>query len=363
MSANNDQDGADHTGKGDKKYKNKDFTNQPRKDVGTISELRHHMFTIGEKNSATKYITSRQAIGNYCGTTFHKDMRTLVVDGRDVEPKQPERPKPKTSVATRAQQAEGTPPEIDPFDMREYDRDYDQYKKKLERHDTNKGHTIVVILGQCTKKLTNKLILQPTDQNIYDSNDVVGLLNLIKKLVDTNDEAEYECQKLLRVLHAYTHIDVKHYEDVPSCEQRIQSAFDACTNQWGKIVPAKLPNGETEETFTEKLKAHICIRGADKTGFKNLLKEPRSNHVTGAGTYPATFSKAIAMLDEADTSQEPKPKPKQTPSPHPRREETSNAQTSTEDDSSQRRSVTFGRPHLATGAFQQDPPRKKNNNR
>ena len=90
-------------------------------------------------------------------------MLTLVAEGREVKPTRPERPKPKlpaddSTVSTRSKDAEAkAEPTIDPFDLRDYDQDYAQCSKALERHKENKGKTFVAVLGQCNDKLAKRL--------------------------------------------------------------------------------------------------------------------------------------------------------------------------------------------------------------
>ena len=169
--------------------------------------------------------------------------------------------------------------------MKDYDHDYAQYSKALERFNDNKGKTIVVILGQCSDTLTKRLKASDKYATLYDEDDVVGLLDLIKELIDTNRDNECMCQTHVRHVMGYVHI-LQNNDENPLWETRIESAFDTLTNNWGDFVPTKLPKGETKESFTEKLKAYICLRGADRSRYKDIIDEVYKNHITGAGTFP-----------------------------------------------------------------------------
>ena len=385
MSNNNNYNqggGADHTGQGYKGSKNKKknkgphSNNQDEGEGGYIYELRKQRFTIGNLNSQNQFVKSRRGIANYCGRTLGKGMHALVADGREVLPKKPERPKPKAQVTTRQQaeqkaEQESSLAAIDPFDMKDYDHDYAQYSKALERYKENKGKAFVIILGQCTDKLLNRLKAHEKYTKLYDDDDVVGLLDLIKQLVATSNEEEYMCQTFQRLIMQYININMHHQDDVPFWETRLDSAEESLTNRWGDFVPDKLPEGETKETFKEKLKAYLCIKGADPKRYKEIQDEIHKNHITGAGTCPTTTSKAIAMLNGADDQSGVPSKPKSilkrnnsnsnSNSP-PRREETSNAQQATEltqnseKSGSMRRSKRYG--PSATGIFMMDEPKK-----
>ena len=244
-------------------------------------------------------------------------MHTLVVDGREVKPKKPKHPTNDEAVATRSQKAadkDTVASTVDPFVQKDCDNDYSMCNKKLERYEDNKGKCIVIILGQCTDKLMNQLKgcgKKYTD--LHDADDVVGLLALMKELIAKNATEECHCQTLMRLIMQCINITQSTSDSLPLYETKLEASFESLTNQWGDFLPGILSIDADKGKAIEKLKAHIFIRGADKTRCGHIIEELRRNHITKAGTYPATLSDAVAPLNGAER---PKSILKRPPTPH-----------------------------------------------
>ena len=69
-------------------------------------------------------------------------MRTLIKDGKECPPKFPKRPTEKGVIE---------------IDMVIFKSDYDRYRDKTEEYDEYKAKLFVMILGQCTLNIRQKI--------------------------------------------------------------------------------------------------------------------------------------------------------------------------------------------------------------
>ena len=314
---------------------------------GAIPELKGNIFTMGDKNSFSKYNKVKQRIGEYCGRTLGKDMHSLILKGTDNPPKEPAEPTP-LKPETRSEADKEPETKYSPFAMRRYDMDYNAYKKELYTYKCNKGKVFIIILGQCNTRLMNKLEgLGPKYETINENQDVVGLLDLILQLVTSTSNKEYEYMTLVRILSQLITLGQYPHESLADYERRFVSTFDMLNSHWGDLLPSKLPQNDDKPTAIEKLKAYLFLKGACKKRFDELKQQLHSNHITNAGKYPATFSDMVALMNDA-LQEKHKPNLKRDNTPHPRREDTSHAQhndsdssqdSDSSDDDSSRRSV------------------------
>ncbi len=78
-----------------------------------------------------------------------------------------------------------------PPEWREYDKRLDNYLKRLDNFEDDKGTTFVIIMGQCTLMMRNKVEGSDSCDDIEDTNDIVGLLKLIRDLAYATTSIRY----------------------------------------------------------------------------------------------------------------------------------------------------------------------------
>jgi hypothetical protein len=72
-------------------------------------------------------------------------------------------------------------------EARKWDRDYSPYLHQCELYRLNKGKVFVIILGQCTLAVKNRLKSLGTDYaQLQSNNDVLGLLTAIRNIALAN---------------------------------------------------------------------------------------------------------------------------------------------------------------------------------
>ena len=72
------------------------------------------------------------------------------------------------------------------FIMEKYKQELTRYYRKQDKYNENKSRVFVVVMGQCTLTMKNKLESLRGHQKMEDDNDVVGLLHTIKELSFSN---------------------------------------------------------------------------------------------------------------------------------------------------------------------------------
>jgi hypothetical protein len=137
------------------------------KQKGAVKELGSNVYVSDVGGATDKFVKTTEAIADYVGRELGKPMFDLV-NGIDKPPVEPE-----LRISTKK----------DGPETWKWDRDYSHYLHQRELYNLNKGKVFVIILGQCTRALKNKLKSLGTNYVQLQSNDdVLGLLNRWKKL-------------------------------------------------------------------------------------------------------------------------------------------------------------------------------------
>jgi hypothetical protein len=123
-------------------------------------------------NGATdKFVKTTEAIADYVGRELGKPMCDLV-NGIDKPPVEPELP---------------TSTKKDGPEARKWDCDYSHYLHQRELYNLNKGKVFMIILGQCTLAVENRLKCLGTDYTeLQLNNEVLGLLTAIRNIALAN---------------------------------------------------------------------------------------------------------------------------------------------------------------------------------
>ena len=60
--------------------------------TGDIKELGNKVYTYGNRNQGDWYIKTTEAVAEYVGRVYNKEMRMLVKEKKESEPEEPEKP-------------------------------------------------------------------------------------------------------------------------------------------------------------------------------------------------------------------------------------------------------------------------------
>ena len=119
------------------------------------------------KDQADKYLCTMEAVTDYMGVKFGRNMRMLVKHGEEMIFTKPRAP--------RGQDA--TPGLLEEFkvEIGLYHKDTKEYKEQQVK-------VFIIILGQCTQITKSKLESDSNCATLEKNDDVVGLLKKLKEL-------------------------------------------------------------------------------------------------------------------------------------------------------------------------------------
>jgi hypothetical protein len=142
-----------------------------RKQKGAVEELGSNVYVSDVNGATDKFVKTTEAIADYVGRVLGKPMCDLV-NGIDKPPTEPELP-----TNTKKEGPEAT----------EWDRNYSHYLHQRELYNLIKGKVFMIILGQCTLAVKNRLKSLGTDYTELQLNDdVLGLLTTIRNIALAN---------------------------------------------------------------------------------------------------------------------------------------------------------------------------------
>jgi hypothetical protein len=190
-----------------------------------------------------------EAIADYVGREHGKEIRLL-------EKKQSEN-EPKERVMLDKEEAKS------PFVMKKYETELKQYYFKKERYEEHKAKVFVIVKGQCTQNMKNKVERLKGYDSIEASDDVIKLLNGLIELTFKTHQVQYGywtiCQTVRKVL------TMRQQDNEPLAEyyKRFTSCVNVAESQWGILVPTAAATNETDEkTSRDKFIACVFLAGS-----------------------------------------------------------------------------------------------------
>ena len=117
------------------------------------------------------YSTTTKAIADYVGKEFGAAMRTLVNTSVETIFTKPVKPEP-----------EGDEDKVDPLDIEEWKTKLNCYYKKLDKYEEDKARVYVIIKGQCTTVVKNKVEAHSEYHQTEQDYNVIALLHIIKEI-------------------------------------------------------------------------------------------------------------------------------------------------------------------------------------
>jgi hypothetical protein len=118
-----------------------------------------------------------------------------------------------------------------PFVMKKYETELKQYYFKKERYEEHRAKIFVIVKGQCTLNMKNKVESLQGYDSIEADDDVIKLLNGLKELTFKTHKVQYGywtiCQTVRRVL------TMRQEDNEPLAEyyKRFTSCVDVAESQ------------------------------------------------------------------------------------------------------------------------------------
>jgi hypothetical protein len=201
-------------------------------------------------------------------------------------------------------------------ETRKWDRDYSHYLQQRELYRLNKGKVFVIILGQRTLVVKNRLKSLGTNYaQLQSNNDVLGLLTAIHNIALANANIQNPYWGAAQTYKRLVTVTQQHDESLPAFYKRWINARDVAELQWGPMYPAKLvttktvesETDETEGTVSElvednsaevwnKFQASLYLASVNMSKNRKVIDELQHQYLNKQGNYPSTPEDAMTML-------------------------------------------------------------------
>jgi hypothetical protein len=143
--------------------------------LGKEEKLGELVYKFNTKDQADMYVRTTEAIADFVGVEYGRDMRMLVKHGTE-----------KTFTEPRIPRNNDTTPGL----MEKYKTDIRIFHREKKEFQDNKSKVFVIILGQCTHNVNSKLENELGYATLEMNDDVVGLLRQLRgstSILDTPD--------------------------------------------------------------------------------------------------------------------------------------------------------------------------------
>lgn len=188
------------------------------------------------------------------------------------------------------------------LDVEKWKKELDRYYKKVDKYEEDKAKVFIVIKGQCTLALKNKVEAQANYEDIEKDYNVVDLLKSIQAVVfepDVQYDHKYTCMALKRLLN----VRQQENESLTKYYKRFNGLVEVAEMNYGMLVPTTIAKREktndkksTQEDTRNKFVACMFVEGVDPKHYGKYLADLNNNYMTGQDNYPDTVETGLQML-------------------------------------------------------------------
>ena len=261
-----------------KEGKGKGFRSNKKKLIqGDVSDLGHNVYLYGTKNQGNVYLKTTEAIAEYVGREYNKAMRVLVKNLKESTPVEPKQPSGKVSDV----------------EMKKYEKELSRYYTKYNEYVEYKAKVFVIIKGQCTLTMKNKVESLKDYEKIEEDDDVIRLLKGLKQLAFTTVDVQYKYWTVCWSMNQVFKMKQMNEESLVAYYKRFVGMVEVAESQWGDIVPTKI--GDDKNT-RDKFLACVFIAGVNQKKFGKLINELNNAYLSGSNNYPKSVVGAVTML-------------------------------------------------------------------
>ena len=268
----------------------KDGKSKERKVLGDLEVFRDLIYkkaNPGKSNDAAeKFIRTTEKLAEYVRGEYSSDMSYLIQFGTEPEFKMPEAPKVMKDQP------------VDEIAMVRYKTEYTFYLTQQETYKKHKAGVFGVILGQCHAEVKDALYRDPEYADIAVKNDVVKLLEKLRKLSHDCAEAQDPVWSAVLVLRRLLSCQ-QQQDSVMQYTQRFKSLAKVVEAQWGSFYPVKLAASNKADDIakcSEKTLVMIYLHNACNKRYASLKESLINNYIHGSNQYPSTLEAADNLL-------------------------------------------------------------------
>jgi len=236
------------------------------------------------------YLRTAEAIADFVGVEYGRVIRMLVKKSNEKIFTEPLPPRAATDTTVSA-----------PGRLEKYRTELMIYHKDMKAYTEQKAKVFVVILGQCSSEVKNKLVnnVQVGFETLEDSDDVVGLLKMLKEMAFSTSGVQQPYWTLQNVLRRLTAINQGPSESVSNYHKRFLDTTEVVEAQWGQFYPVKLTTGAgsvNKKMARDNVLSMIFLAGADKKRYGAMLEELNNSYLAKKDNYPTSVEDVIMLL-------------------------------------------------------------------
>ena len=167
-----------------------------------ILELKGYDYDLTDSWQAYRYDEVTRKIGDCCGRVYAKSIRLLIISLKEKTIKKPTYPtgdnitKEKKAICSK---------------------EYDQYIKKADLNEDQKAKGFVLILGECSTAMKNRIEKLGDYEELEKNHDVIRPLPAIKKEVFHANENKYESPRSVLAWQGLLWCKQSKEEDLIDC--------------------------------------------------------------------------------------------------------------------------------------------------
>jgi hypothetical protein len=219
------------------------------------SKLGELVYKFNTKDQSDMYLRTTEAIANFVGVEYSKDMRMLVKHGTEKIFTEPRIPRSKDAT---------------PGLMEKYKTELGLFHRDKKEFRDNKAKVFVIILGQCTHNVKSKLEKELGYPTLEMNDDVVDLLRQLKQMAFASGGVQHPFWTLQTVMQRLLAINQGPRELVTNYYRRFVSTTEVIEEQWGKFYTEKLAVSTSDadkNIAKDKYLSMIFLAGVDKAGY------------------------------------------------------------------------------------------------
>jgi len=263
--------------------------------LGKEVELGNLICKFNAKDQADVCLRTTEAIADFVGVECGRDMRMLVKKSNEKIFTEPLPPRAATDTKVPA-----------PGRLEKHRTELMICHKDMKACAEQKTKVFVVILGQCSSEVKNKLVNNVGFETLEDNDDVVGPLKMLKEMAFSTSGVQHPCWTLQNVLRHLTAINKGPSESVPNYHKRFLTAAEVIEAQWGQFCPVKLTTGAglvNKKTAHDNVLSMIFLAGADKKRCGVMLEELNNSHLAKKDNHPTSVEDAVMLLSHCQGHQ------------------------------------------------------------
>ena len=235
-------------------------------------EMKGSYFSYGTPGQTDIHTKTLKVVENYFGKRHSCEIADLVTTGVEAVFEDPVRP------------ADDAPK----GDWEIYKMELSFKRAQKEAYRQDKAKAFLIIMGQCTIAMTNKLESLAEYADLKKNKDVAGLLRTIKELVYSTDKSQYEYMAMQAKMRNIHNIRMKEGENLPNYLKRFLEQQQATEALWGELIPMKLKGKATavQDKGKNQYLACLFLAGVDRARFKQTLDDLHNDFQLGKVSYP-----------------------------------------------------------------------------